>query len=630
MLEYFLRGRRRYFFGIAVALWFLLWSYNRWFSVTDIALINYREFQVARFADAVEGERVSLESVPLSELDRASDYDIALVFGRGLSLDAAQRQSLRRAGESGTAVIVAPGGGSGAGLTNIDAEDAAVISRYLASGGKANYRNLMRYLRAHVDKKLFVEASGVPLKIDSDVLFHLDENRLFTSVEDYSHYYANLPGYSPEGKKIALLTSVPGPFNANRDHLNGLITTLESRGWRVYPVAAHSRRLEILQKIAPDLVIMLPHGRLQPDQLGKQGDENAAVSWLKSSNIPLLAPLTVFEEFREWKDNPQGYSGPLLTMNLVLPELDGATTPYVINALFENPQGLKIFDNIPERVSRFADLIERIFKLRDSDNSRKKIAIVFFRGPGENALVAGDMEVAPSLYNTLRNLRDAGYDVSGLPDSFAEFKRALDIQARVMVPYAQGLLKEFLQQADPVRIKPEQYIQWCRALPGGVCSEIERRYGPAPGDFMVDREGNLAVAGCSTAMWCFCRSLCPVSVRAATDWYMAPAQRHRTVTPRFTCGCVTGLVPTPSCTSVPTAVSSLPPASRWRYRIPIGRMRCSGGMPPFLCVHHVECGRGYYRQAAQLRCTCQPFDTAVYVFRSLQRIAQPAEPAAGL
>lgn len=630
MLEYFLRGRRRYFFGIAVALWFLLWSYNRWFSVTDIALINYREFQVARFADAVEGERVSLESVPLSELDRASDYDIALVFGRGLSLDAAQRQSLRRAGESGTAVIVAPGGGSGAGLTNIDAEDAAVISRYLASGGKANYRNLMRYLRAHVDKKLFVEASGVPLKIDSDVLFHLDENRLFTSVEDYSHYYANLPGYSPEGKKIALLTSVPGPFNANRDHLNGLITTLESRGWRVYPVAAHSRRLEILQKIAPDLVIMLPHGRLQPDQLGKQGDENAAVSWLKSSNIPLLAPLTVFEEFREWKDNPQGYSGPLLTMNLVLPELDGATTPYVINALFENPQGLKIFDNIPERVSRFADLIERIFKLRDSDNSRKKIAIVFFRGPGENALVAGDMEVAPSLYNTLRNLRDAGYDVSGLPDSFAEFKRALDIQARVMVPYAQGLLKEFLQQADPVRIKPEQYIQWCRALPGGVCSEIERRYGPAPGDFMVDREGNLAVARLQYGNVVLLPQPLPGigegSYRLVHGTGSAPPHSYAAVylwlRHGFGADAVVHFGTHGSLEFTPGKQVALSD-SDWPDAL-------LGGNAPFLCVHHVECGRGYYRQAAQLRCTCQPFDTAVYVFRSLQRIAQPAEPAAGL
>jgi len=483
------RARLWGFIAGVLAAALLTWLYSSKISTTRVALINYQGFQAAKFIDAVGDSRVSVEVLPLSELNKAGAFDVALIFGRGLSLDAEQIAGLKRAGESGTALYVEAAGDPRQDLTNLSSADAGEVARYLANGGMINYRNLLRYLRAEVDGKAFVATPAQePLGIDSDVLFHLDESQVFSSVEAFSNYYTGLPGYPGDGKKIALLTSVPGPFNANRDHLNGLISTLEARGWRVYPIASRMRRLQLLQEIAPDLVLMMPHGRLH------LGNQEEAIDWLKQANIPLLAPLSVFDEHSVWKRDPQGFSGPLLTMNVMLPELDGATTPYVINALFENERGLKVFDSIPERTEQFADLIQRIFHLRDARNRDKKVGIVYFRGPGENALVAGGMEVAPSLYNTLRGLRDAGYDVTGLPATFAAFKQQLDLQGRVMTPYAQGLLDEFMQQGNPVRLAPAQYTEWCRALPAQRCAFMEQRYGPAPGNFMLDREGNLAVA----------------------------------------------------------------------------------------------------------------------------------------
>ena len=81
---------------------------------------------------------------------------------------------------------------------------------------------------------------------------------------------------------------MPGPFNANRDHLDALIDQLEQTGMRVYPIASYTRRLQLVKEINPDAVIMMPHGRMQ------LGHAQQTIDYLKTKNIPLFAPVSVF------------------------------------------------------------------------------------------------------------------------------------------------------------------------------------------------------------------------------------------------------------------------------------------------------------------------------------------------
>ena len=61
--------------------------------------------------------------------------------------------------------------------------------------------------------------------------------------------------------------------------------------------------------------------------------------------------------------------------------------------------------------------------LQRKPNRDKKVAIFYFKGPGQNALVAEGMEVAPSLYNLLVRLKNEGYNVGNLPSSASELER---------------------------------------------------------------------------------------------------------------------------------------------------------------------------------------------------------------
>ena len=66
---------------------------------------------------------------------------------------------------------------------------------------------------------------------------------------------------------------------------------------------------------------------------------------------------------------------------------------------------------------------------------------------------AGSMEVAPSLLNLLRALRDAGYTVDGLPETDDEFWELVQTKGPVLGPYARGAFEEFV--ATGIR-------RWCR------------------------------------------------------------------------------------------------------------------------------------------------------------------------
>jgi len=466
---------------VGTAAW-MAWS--RYAAPTRVAIINYPSFQAARILKS-QPPWVRAEVLPLEELDRLGRYDVAILFGRALQLDEAQLALVRRAGADGTRLHMEAPTNPIIDVTNLAGRDLDYVGSYLRNGGTTNYRRLLEYARSALDgKRLFAAPIVAPEVIGSDLLFHIDESRLFTNVADYERWYATQPQYRASGAKIALLTSVPGPFNANRDHLDAMIGALERRGLRVYPLAAAQERLKFLQAIDPDHGVMMPHGRLT---LG-QADE--ARAWLTARNIPMLAPVSLFQAYEDWMKDQQGFAGALLTMNVVLPEIDGAVAPYAVNAQFPDADGNQVFKAIPERLERFVSMVEKWLKLKRAANADKRVAIVYYKGPGQNAMAAADLEVLPSLYATLRRLRDAGYTVTGLPETEKAFGELIQREGPIIGPYARGDFERFIAQGNPARIPAQQFTAWCREeLAAEMCAAVDAEYGPPPGDYMGLRDG---------------------------------------------------------------------------------------------------------------------------------------------
>ncbi len=60
---------------------------------------------------------------------------------------------------------------------------------YLQNGNRKNYQSMGRYIRQCIDKKsLFVTPPDSVVESASDVLYHLDDNVAFISVDEYESY----------------------------------------------------------------------------------------------------------------------------------------------------------------------------------------------------------------------------------------------------------------------------------------------------------------------------------------------------------------------------------------------------------------------------------------------------------
>lgn len=104
---------------------------------------------------------------------------------------------------------------------------------------------------------------------------------------------------------------------------------------------------------------------------------------------------------------------------------------------------------IPERLETFVETVNNYIALQRKPNSEKRVAIYYYKGPGQNALTAGGMEVVPSLYNLLQRMKREGYKVDGLPTSSKELEQMIQSQGAVFGSYAEGAFDRFMETGKP-------------------------------------------------------------------------------------------------------------------------------------------------------------------------------------
>ena len=120
-----------------------------------------------------------------------------------------------------------------------------------------------------------------------------------------------------------------------------------------------------------------------------------------------------------------------------------------------------------ERVNALISRAVKMAELRRLEVTRRKIAIILFGFPPNAGAVgtAAYLEVFQSLFNTLKAMKDAGYDIE-LPKSCAELRaEVLGGNAKV---YGQEANVEGQVSADWI-VKNTPWL-----------SELEEQWGPAP------------------------------------------------------------------------------------------------------------------------------------------------------
>jgi cobaltochelatase CobN len=456
--------------------------YRIYGSPTRVAFVNYPEYVLAPLLDqeinpAIRAEAVAWNEKKGGELEH---YDMIVFFGMGLHFTAEQQQILDKLK---VPVYVTASTREETALNSLSESQFKAMEEYLGGGGKENFRRMLDFIRYEIDGKRFNAPKPEPPKeVLRSAFFHVDEENAFKTYQEYAAWYRKSGNLRPDAPTVCILAG-----NGGGD-LGKLIEALEKRGLNVVAANGMMRLPEMVEEAQPDLVIYQPHGRFS------MRDPDAGIALLKAKNIPLFCPIKVNQPYEEYLRDQRGMTGGMLSQSVTMPELDGGTTPFVLSALFRNARGLLEFRMIPDRLERFAELVKKTTDLKRKPNAEKKIAIVFYKGPGKNALNASGLEVGDSVLNTLKNLRDAGYHTGPLPETPAELDAQIQQNAATFGNYAEGAMQNFVKNATTVVITPDDYRSWvARSMPADLYQSVVERYGDFPGKYFRTAEGNMVL-----------------------------------------------------------------------------------------------------------------------------------------
>lgn len=483
----FLQSRRLWigFVGFLLLVFVASFAWRTWLGTTRIALVNFQPLTSGHIAKANDNALISLEDVDAENIENIGKYDLVLINAMGLKITEAQRAEVKKLAEKGLPVMALTVTNPANDICSLDTATAARIVAYMDNGGRENYRNLLRYVRKHIDKKILLAPEAeAPREHPSSLLYHLDpknpdaEELGFNSVREYEAFLQKNGLFKKDAPRIIVTGIMGQPFE--------LVAELERQNFVVYHVddaqefiaGAH------IDSVSPSAMINMAHGRL--------GDD--VVAYLLRQNIPFFAPINVQSERDKWENSKQGLSGGYLSQTVGMPELDGALLPYAVFAHKRDKEGLLQVHAMPDRVKDFAMTIRHYVALKSKKNADKRIAVVYYKGPGQSALVAQGMEVVPSLYNFLVRLRSEGYNVSGLPASAAELGRMIQARGGLLGTYDVGKMQTFLQKGQPEMVTRSQFESWVKeSLPAEDYKAVEKAYGAFPGKYLSTEDGRLGI-----------------------------------------------------------------------------------------------------------------------------------------
>ena len=269
----------------------------------------------------------------------------------------------------------------------------------------------------------------------------------------------------------------------NTAHYAAMVDALEQRGLRVIP--AYASALDARPAIERffrdksgqpviDAMINLTGFSLVGGPA--YNDAAAAQAVLAQLDVPYLSLQTLeFQTIEEWRADARGLNPLQATLQVAIPELDGAIVPTVFGGKGRSADGAAAAasEPIPERVERVAERVARLVALRRTPREQRKVAIILFNFPPNagNTGSAAYLAVFPSLQRTLAALKEQGYTVD-LPSS------ADDLRERVI----NGNREQYGAPAHVhTTIPVDDHVRRERYL-----NEIERTWGPAPGKQLTD------------------------------------------------------------------------------------------------------------------------------------------------
>jgi magnesium chelatase subunit H len=167
----------------------------------------------------------------------------------------------------------------------------------------------------------------------------------------------------------------------------------------------------------------------------------------------------------DWAASWTGLNPVQAGMQVAIPEIDGATEPFVYGGISSAGAHTVALE---ERCRRLARRLRRWNRLRTARRETLRLAFVVFCFPPStgNVGTAAELDVFQSLWESLSKLKSEGYAV--------ELPATADDLRRLLLDHADG--PGVTPARVAYRMHADEYLRLCP-----YAKEIEKEWGPAPG-----------------------------------------------------------------------------------------------------------------------------------------------------
>ncbi|HEX6651041.1 MAG TPA: cobaltochelatase subunit CobN [Pyrinomonadaceae bacterium] len=355
-----------------------------------------------------------------------------------------------------------------------DAKHYLYLFCYFLQPTPANIQAMLLYALKHYvrDERLKRKKLRIaePENMPALAIYHPRAPRLFESLEAYEDWYGRR--LNPDST-IGLLLMRPQVISKTTKHYDGLIRAIEAEGLTVIPaIATLMDNREAVSKFFIDT-----NNKARVSQIVSltgfsfvggpaMNDSAAAAEFLRDLNLPYRSAVSLDTQTIEaWNDSQTGLNPVQAGMQIAIPEIDGATEPFVYGGI---PQRGQEPVALEDRCNRFARRLRRWNTLRTAPRDQVKLAIVLFCFPPNkgNIGTAADLDVFPGVFDVLRRLAAEGYRVD-VPHSADELRERL----------LGGNSETFGAPANVAyRMNVDEYRRLCPSA-----REVENDWGAAPG-----------------------------------------------------------------------------------------------------------------------------------------------------
>ncbi|HEY0079739.1 MAG TPA: cobaltochelatase subunit CobN [Pyrinomonadaceae bacterium] len=392
---------------------------------------------------------------------------------------------------------------------------------YFLQPTPANIRSMILYALKHYARDERIARAGIELAPPETMpavgIYHPDAKEIFKTFDAYRSWYErrsrreSLPALNPDAT-VGLLLMRPQIVSNTHKHYDALIRAIESEGLAVLPaISTFMDNREACESFFVD------DGRWTMDDRRKKGDggrttndkrmtgdeqENsshrlssivhrpvrvsqilsltgfsfvggpamndseAAVEFLRGLNRPFRSAVSLdVQTIEAWEASWTGLNPVQAGMQVAIPEIDGATEPFVYGGMpADGAEPLPL----EERCRRIARRLARWNRLRTARRAELKLALLVFCFPPNkgNTGTAAELDVFPSVWETLVRLRSEGYAVE-VPANADELREML----------VGGNSESFGAKCNVAyRLSVDEYRRLCPYV-----EEIEAEWGSAPG-----------------------------------------------------------------------------------------------------------------------------------------------------